>query len=117
MRRDFSARRPNQLWVADITYVATFSGFVYTSFVIDAYSRMIVGWRASRSPRADLALDALEMAIWARRDLDGLIHHSDRGGQTGFKGSKQHRLVGPSVDVHRGLRQVSSIRASCGVGR
>ncbi len=81
VNRDFSAGRPNQLWVADITYVATFSGFVYTSFIIDAYSRMIVGWRSSRSLRADLALDALEMAIWARHDLEELIHHSDRGGQ------------------------------------
>lgn len=81
VHRDFSATRPNQLWVADITYVATWSGFVYTSFIIDAYSRAIVGWRSSRSLRADLALDALEMAIWARRDLDELIHHSDRGGQ------------------------------------
>jgi len=79
--RDFSATRPNQLWVADLTYVATWSGFVYTSFVIDAYSRAIVGWRSSRSLRADLALDALEMAIWARRDLGELIHHSDRGSQ------------------------------------
>ena len=81
VKRDFSAARPNQLWVADITYVATWSGFVYTSFVIDAYSRFIVGWQASRSLRADLALDALEMAIWHRAGLDGLIHHSDRGGQ------------------------------------
>ena len=79
--RDFSATRPNQLWVADITYVAAWSGFVYTSFIIDAYSRAIVGWRSSRSLRADLALDALEMAIWARRDIGELIHHSDRGGQ------------------------------------
>ncbi len=81
VNRDFSATRPNQLWVADITYVATWSGFVYTSFIIDAYSRAIVGWRSSTSLRADLALDALEMAIWARRDLQELIHHSDRGGQ------------------------------------
>ena len=81
VNRDFSATRPKQLWVADITYVATWSGFVYTSFIIDAYGRMIVGWRSSRSLRADLALDALEMAIWARRDLEELIHHSDRGGQ------------------------------------
>jgi putative transposase len=81
VQRDFSAARPNELWVADITYVATWSGFVYTSFVIDAYSRFIVGWQASRSLRADLALDALEMAIWHRSGLDGLIHHSDRGGQ------------------------------------
>jgi putative transposase len=81
VRRDFSAAGPNQLWVADLTYVATWSGFVYTSFVIDAFSRFIVGWRSSRSLRADLALDALEMAIWQRRELDGLIHHSDRGSQ------------------------------------
>jgi len=79
--RDFSATRPNQLWVADLTYVATWSGFVYASFIIDAYSRLIVGWQASRSLRTDLALDALEMAIWRRRDLDGLVHHSDRGSQ------------------------------------
>ena len=81
VNRDFSATRPNQLWVADLTYVATWSGFVYTAFIIDAYSRAIVGWRSSRSLRADLALDALEMAIWARRDLVELIHHSDRGRQ------------------------------------
>jgi len=79
--RDFSATRPNQLWVADLTYVATWSGFVYVAFIIDAYSRFIVGWQASRSLRTDLALDALEMAIWRRRDLDGLVHHSDRGSQ------------------------------------
>jgi len=82
VERDFSASRPNQLWVADLTYVATWSGFVYASFVIDAYSRFIVGWQTSRSLRTDLALDALEMAIWQRREgLDGLIHHSDRGSQ------------------------------------
>jgi len=79
--RDFSATGPNQLWVADLTYVATWSGFVYVAFIIDAYSRYIVGWQASRSLRTDLALDALEMAIWGRRDLDGLVHHSDRGSQ------------------------------------
>jgi putative transposase len=82
VERDFSAARPNQLWVADLTYVATWSGFVYVAFVIDAFSRFLVGWQASRSLRTDLALDALEMAIWARRgDLDGLVHHSDRGSQ------------------------------------
>jgi putative transposase len=78
--RDFSAQRPNQLWVADLTYVTTWSGFVYVAFVIDAFSRFIVGWQAARSLRTDLALDALEMAIWGRRgDLEGLVHHSDRG--------------------------------------
>jgi putative transposase len=82
VERDFSATRPNQLWVADLTYVATWSGFVYVAFVVDAFSRFLVGWQASRSLRTDLALDALEMAIWRRQaQLDGLVHHSDRGGQ------------------------------------
>lgn len=81
--RDFTAERPNQLWVSDLTYVATWSGFVYVAFVIDAFSRRILGWRASRSLRSDLALDALEQAIWERQEesTDGLIHHSDRGVQ------------------------------------
>jgi len=78
----FEAARPNQLWIADITYVATWSGFAYTSFVIDVYSRRIVGWRVWNRLKADLALDALEMAIWSRTEnLDGLVHHSDRGSQ------------------------------------
>jgi putative transposase len=82
VERNFSAARPNRLWVADLTYVATWSGFVYVALVIDAFSRFLVGWQASRSLRTDLALDALEMAIWARRgDLQGLVHHSDRGSQ------------------------------------
>ncbi len=79
--RNFTATRPNQLWVADLTYVSTWSGFVYVAFIVDVYSRFIVGWQISRSLRTDLALDALEMAIWSRRDLDGLVHHSDRGVQ------------------------------------
>jgi putative transposase len=82
VERDFSAARPNQLWVADLTYVATWSGFVYVAFVIDAFSRFLVGWQAARSLRTDLALDALEMAIWRRQaQLEGLVHHSDRGSQ------------------------------------
>jgi putative transposase len=82
VERNFSASRPNQLWVADLTYVATWSGFVYVAFVVDAFSRFIVGWQASRSLRTDLALDALEMAIWRRQaQLEGLVHHSDRGSQ------------------------------------
>lgn len=83
VERNFAAAAPNRLWVADLTYVATWSGFVYVSFIIDVYSRFIVGWRASRSLRSDLALDALEMAIWARSDkeLADLVHHSDRGSQ------------------------------------
>jgi putative transposase len=83
VERVFSAPAPNRLWLADITYVSTWSGFCYTAFVIDAFSRRIVGWRVSSSLRAELALDALEMAIWSRRsdDLGGLVHHSDRGVQ------------------------------------
>jgi putative transposase len=67
VERDFSASRPNRLWVADLTYVATWSGFVYVALVVDAFSRFLVGWQASRSLRTDLALDALEMAIWRRQ--------------------------------------------------
>lgn len=79
--RRFSADGPNRLWVADLTYVATWAGFVYVAFIIDVFSRMIVGWRVSRSLRSDLALDALEQALYARRHTQGLIHHSDRGVQ------------------------------------
>jgi putative transposase len=82
VERDFSATGPNQLWVADLTYVATWSGFVYVALVIDAFSRFVVGWQVSGSLRTDLALDALEMAIWRRQaQLEGLVHHSDRGSQ------------------------------------
>ena len=79
--RDFTATRPNQLWVADLTYVATWGGFVYVAFITDVYSRMIVGWRASSSLRSDLALDALEQALHARPTSDRLVHHSDHGVQ------------------------------------
>ncbi len=81
VKRQFVATRPNQLWVADITYVATWSGFVYVAFVIDVYARCIVGWRVSRSLKATLVLDALEQALWSRTLTDELIHHSDRGSQ------------------------------------
>ena len=81
--RRFTAERPNQLWVADLTYVATWRGFVYVAFVIDVFSRRIVGWRVSSWLRSDLALDALEQALYARPLSAGepLVHHSDRGAQ------------------------------------
>ncbi len=79
--RQFVATRPNQLWVADLTYVATWRGFVFVAFVIDVYARMIVGWRVSTTMRTDLVLDALEQAIYARGQNDDLVHHSDRGSQ------------------------------------
>jgi putative transposase len=81
VRRDFTADRPNRLWVADLTYVATWAGFVYVAFVVDVFSRRIVGWRVSSSLRSDLALDALEQALHARPGIEELIHHSDRGVQ------------------------------------
>ena len=81
--RNFQVSRPNELWVSDLTYVATWRGFVYVAFVIDAYARRIVGWRVSTSLRSDLALDALEQAISEREDDQErrLVHHSDRGVQ------------------------------------
>ena len=92
--RDFTATAPNRLWVVDFTYVATFSGFVYVAFAIDVFSRMIVGWRAARTMRTDLPLDALNMALWHRgrdrHDVTGLVHHSDAGTQGGFNRSSQH---------------------------
>jgi len=81
VQRLFQATRPNQLWVADFTYVATWAGFVYVAFVIDVFARRIVGWRVSRSMHTELVLDALEPALHARRAGEGLIHHSDRGCQ------------------------------------
>jgi len=84
VKRRFAAPAPNVLWLADLTYVKTSTGWVYVAFIIDVYSRMIVGWQASRSLRTDLAIDALEMAMYNRGRLDsleGLIHHSDRGVQ------------------------------------
>jgi transposase InsO family protein len=81
VNRRFEAERPNQLWIADFTYVATWSGFVYFAFVIDVFARRIIGWRVARSMRAELVLDALEQALWARSDAHGVVHHSDRGTQ------------------------------------
>jgi transposase InsO family protein len=83
VQRNFAAERPDALWVSDLTYVATWRGFVYVAFVIDAYARRIVGWRVSNTLRSDLALDALEQALYERapREDQGLIHHSDRGSQ------------------------------------
>jgi len=80
--RSFGADAPDRLWLADLTYVPTWSGFAYAAFVVDAFSRFIVGWRVSNSLRTDLALDALEQALWARRPDSGrLVHHSDAGSQ------------------------------------
>jgi transposase InsO family protein len=94
VNRKFAATGPNQLWVADLTYVRTHVGWTYVAFVLDVFSRMIVGWQVSTSLRTDLALDALDMGLWNRqragRDVTGLVHHSDRGVQGGFNRSSQH---------------------------
>ncbi|WP_344174779.1 IS3 family transposase, partial [Pilimelia columellifera] len=94
VKRAFTATAPNQLWVADLTYVRTTAGWVYAAFVLDVHSRMIVGWQVATSLYTDLALDALKMAIWRRQnqgaDLARLVHHSDRGAQGGFNWSSQH---------------------------
>jgi transposase InsO family protein len=83
VNRQFKAQRPNQLWVADFTYVSTWQGFVYVAFVIDVFARYIVGWRVSSSMQTDFVLDALEQALYARQPWrrGGLTHHSDRGSQ------------------------------------
>ncbi len=106
VERVFSATAPNRLWVADLTYVWTRAGFVYTAFVVDVFSRAIVGWRVSVSLHAELALDALEMAIFARgSDLTGLVHHSDRGSQGGFNWSSQHLHQGGGHGTTTGMDQ------------
>jgi putative transposase len=83
IKRDFTATRPNEKWVADFTYCSTWSGIVYVAFVIDVFSRRIVGWKAARTMHANVVVDALNMAAWTRRgvDLDGVICHSDAGSQ------------------------------------
>lgn len=85
VKRAFTATAPNQLWVADLTYIRTHAGWTYAAFVLDVFSRRVVGWQVSTSLRTDLALDALEMGLWERRragqDITGLIHHSDAGVQ------------------------------------
>ena len=81
VNRHFHAPAPNKLWVSDFTYVSTWGGFVYVAFIIDVFSRRIVGWRVASSRKTELVLDALEQALWARNDPQGLIHHSDRGSQ------------------------------------
>jgi putative transposase len=86
VQRHFAPAAPDRLWVADLTYVSTWSGWVYVAFVIDAYARRLLGWRSGTSMSTQLVLDALEQAIWTRQragvtDLTGLVHHTDRGSQ------------------------------------
>jgi putative transposase len=105
VRRQFSPARPDRLWVADFTYVPTWAGMVYVAFVIDAYSRRILGWRAATTMRTSLVLDALEQALWTRRrdgnrDLAGLVHHTDAGSQyTSIAFTERLAAAGVSASV------------------
>jgi len=101
VQRQFQAAGPNRLWVADLTYVVTWRGFVYVAFVTDVFSRKIVGWRVSSSLRSDLALDALEQALHDRKDLENLIHHSDRGVQY-LSIRYTERLAGAGIEASVG---------------
>jgi putative transposase len=103
VNRKFVAERPNQLWVADITYVATWAGFAYVAFVTDVFSRTIVGWRVSRSLRSDIALDALEQALHQRPRDGDLVHHSDHGVQGEFNRPSQHLGSEELQWVHRSV--------------
>jgi transposase InsO family protein len=118
VNRQFRAPRPNVLWVSDFTYVATWTGFVYVAFVIDAYARRIVGWRVSRTAHASFVLDALEQALHDRQPVhhSGLVHHSDRGSQGGFKRSPQHRPSRPREASGQAPLRAFSNQASCGAG-
>ena len=112
--RNFTAERPDALWVADFTYCSTWSGIAYVAFIVDVYSRRIFGWKAARSMTTPLVLDALDMAAWTRRHtpLDGLVCHNDAGSQPGFNRSKQHRLLHQIVEAQRVPLRECAKRAS-----
>ena len=116
VQRDFSAGRPNELWVSDFTYLRCWEGRVFFAFVIDVYSRMIVGWQFAEHMRTDLVLDALRMALHLRgpgADVQ-LVHHSDAGGQGGLNRWSQHWFVDLIVNTHSMLPPASASQASCG---
>ena len=110
LQRDFTATHPNEKWVADITYIRTWNGFFYLAFILDCNSRMIVGWQLATHMRAELVLDALEMANGLRQPTGGLIAHSDRGSQTELNRWSQHLLVDLIVNTRSVLRPVFSSR-------
>jgi putative transposase len=119
VQRRFTAAAPDQLWVADISHLRSWEGFLYLAVVVDAYSRRVVGWAMADHLRTELVLDAVGMALFARKPERGqLVHHSDRGTQPRFKGSSQHRLLSTGVTVaRRGLRLEFSSPGSFAVGR
>ena len=124
VNRQFHASAPDRLWLADFTYVATWAGFVYVAFVIDAYARRIVGWRASRTAHADFVLDALEQALHDRRPASrgGLVHHSDHGAQGGFQRARtakrgRHAPAPPFDLADLGVQDFDVLWGPRGLGR
>ena len=119
--RLFAPLAPDRLWVADITYVSTWSGWVWVAFVIDAYARRIIGWRCGSAMSTQLVLDALEQAVWTGErdghDLGSGAAHTDRGSQGGLNRSSQHRVVAATVGVRRGPRRGCTSRGCGGVLR
>ena len=113
VRRNFMAERPNELWVADITFLPTLAGFLYLAVVLDAWSRRIVGWAFSADLKTRVVLDALDMALMARKP-DNVVHHSDRGSRGGFKRSSQHDLCRLIGETGQAPLRVSSNQASFG---
>ena len=106
VQRKFTASGPNQLWVTDLTFVPTWAGVAYVCFIVDAYSRMIVGWRAASHMRTTMVLDALEMARWSRGNmLSGLISHSDAGSQ--FTSSRDGERLAESEPSRRSARSAT----------
>src|SRR5215218_1575989 len=99
VERDFDPTEPNRLWAADITYIRTWEGWLYLASVMDLYSRRIVGWALADHLRAELVVDALEMAVARRRPDAGLVHHSDQGSQRGLNRSSQRRVGAVKVSV------------------
>ena len=116
VKRNFSAARPDETWVADITYVPTHEGWLFLAAVMDLYSRKIVGWSMRDDLEAPLVVDAISMAITRRKPKPGLVHHSDRGSQPRFNWSSQRCSVDTIVGVRRAPRPAFSSRVSCGVG-
>jgi transposase InsO family protein len=100
----FGPPAPNRLWVADLTYVSTWSGFAHVAVVVDAYARRILGWRVASTMATSMVFDAIEQANWTRQqegvmDLNDVVHHTDRGSQPRFNESSQHRLIEPILDA------------------
>jgi putative transposase len=114
--RDFAPSAPNQLWVADIKYIPTAAGWLYLAAVVDCFSRRVVGWSMRDDLRAELVVDALEMAVSRRQPRPGLIHHSDQGSQPTFNRWSQQWFVDLTVNTHSMLRPASASEAFCGVG-